>query len=168
MNKINYTIDDIKNLKEAFEKLFPEVKDIEIKKKRGLLIIKFSRTDIWILKKLLPKLTSTVVPFYELLFTQVAKQLSYKKVNNATYTSLYLDQISFVVNNAPELICQFLKETVERLPEAQKMTISELREETENILNKKMKETEKEKLHKLKIFDTTETGVIANLLSRIS
>jgi hypothetical protein len=167
MNKITYSIDDIKNLKSIFEKLFPEEKDIEVNTKSGLITIKFSKTKSWFWKMVIPKLTSTVIPLYELLFTQVAKRLSYRKVKNDTYSSLYLDQISFVAIHAPQFMCKFLTEKIDELPEAPKTTFSDILWDTQSIASKDL-ENENEKLHILKIFDTRENTVMANLLSQIN
>lgn len=166
MKKIVYNKDDIKILTESFKKLFPKTKHIQAIKRRGLVVIKFSITRWWIWRKLLPGLTSTVIPLYELLITQVPKQLSYRKVKNFTYSSLYSDQINFVANNTPEFMCKFLKEVVDKLPDLTEMTFSDVLEETQSIAKKDSKDG-KSLLERIKIFDSfDESTIISQLISR--
>ena len=166
MKKIIYSDDDIKNLKVIFTKLFPEYKYIIIKEKNGGIIIKFSITKSWLLNKIIPKLVSNTFQLYELLVTQVPKRLSYRKSEGDTYTNMYVRQISLVANETPEFMCQYLKETIEELPELKKKTFSDVRENLDDIKRKGLEE--ENELQLVGFFDTSnQNNVVANVLSKI-
>ena len=167
MKKIIYSKNDIKDLQGIFKKLFPKIKHIKVYKKGGMILIKFSITRWWIWRKILPGLTSNTVPLYELLFTQVPRQLSYRKSNGYSYSSSYSLQLLYVADRAPEFMCKVLKEMIEEISPAIGTTLSDIREGIQDIEEEGLKD-ESSLLKKIQIFVSPEDdGIISSLISTV-
>ena len=136
MKRLIYTKDNANVLVDIFKKLFPEYKDILVVEKKKSIFVIFVKVNNPLWRILLPNITTVKRSLYETLITDVPKRLSYRKAKNLSFSYNYLMQIAYVLDEAPELILDFLKTEVDKLPKYPKTTIQDVFEETQKIENK--------------------------------
>ncbi len=136
MKRLIYTKDNASILVDIFKKLFPEYKDILVVEEYRSIFVIFVKVNNPLLRILLPKVTTIKKSLYEVLVTDMPKRLSYRKSKNLSFSYNYLMQIAYVLDEAPDLILDFLRTEIDKLPKYPTTTIQDVFEETQKIEKK--------------------------------